>query len=130
MLLVRTILKASPIDGVGCFALQPIKRGMPIWRFVAGFDRLWPPDAAENWDKEFLERYAQQCPQTGFWVLCADNARLINHSDTPNMRCNAPLWEGRLTHDATRDIRAGEEITCDYRIGDQRPWSGFAEAAE
>lgn len=130
MLLVRTVLKVSPIEGVGCFAQQPIKAGTAIWRFVTGFDRLWPPDAAQTFDAEFLERYAQQCPKTGFWVLCADNARLINHSDDPNMRCRSPLWEGRVTHDAIRDIKAGEEITCDYRIGDISPWSGFNEAAE
>jgi hypothetical protein len=29
-----------------------------------------------------------------------------------------------------RDIKCGEEITCDYRIGDALPFSGFAEAAE
>jgi hypothetical protein len=130
MLLVRTVLRPSTIDGIGCFAAQPVKRGMAIWRFVAGFDRLFTPDAAERFDREFLERYAQQCPQTGFWILCADNARLINHSDQPNMRCAAPLWEGRVTHDAVRDIKCGEEITCDYRIGDALPFSGFAEAAE
>ncbi len=127
MLLVRTRLRQSPIEGTGCFADEPILRGTPIWRFVPGFDEWLDPGIAElRYRRGYLERYAQQCPVTRCWVLCRDDAQYINHSDTPNMAQRAPLWHPSFTHDAIRDIARGEEITCDYRIGDAQPFSGFA----
>lgn len=128
MLLVRTMLAPSPIEGTGCFAAEPIAKGQPIWRFVPGFDEWLDPEIAGiRYNPEYLERYAQQCPLTKCWVLCRDGAQYINHSDAPNMGQQAPLWHPAYTHDALRDIAAGEEITCDYRIGDAQPFSGFGE---
>ena len=130
MLLVRTMLQASPIEGIGCFAAERIRRGTPLWRFVPCFDVMLPPSfCAEMCNAEFLEKYAQQCPLTGYYVLCADDARFVNHSDDPNMGACAPLFDPARTHDALRDIEAGEEITCDYRIGDVQPFYGFQQAA-
>jgi len=41
--------------------------------------------------------------------MCVDNARFINHSDTPNT--------GNDGYDCPvlRDIQKDEELTCDYR---------------
>ena len=125
MLLVRTFLAPSPIEGVGCFSANHVSRGRAIWRFVPGFDRLIMPDFARELDPDFLDKYAQRCPYSGCWILCADNARLMNHSEEPNVRVVAPLSDPRRTHDAIRDIAAGEELTCDYRVGDAAPFSGF-----
>ena len=52
------------------------------------------------------------------YVLCADNARFMNHADEPNTaRFHV---DGAIEVDdiATRDIRVGEEMTCDYRLFD------------
>lgn len=126
MLLVPTLLKPSPIDGIGCFARVGIAKGTPIWRFVPCFDVMLPQSfSAEMCNAEFLATYAQQCPLTGYYVLAADDARFINHSDCPNMGQHAPLFDPQYTHDALRDIEPGEEITCDYRIGDVAPFYGF-----
>jgi hypothetical protein len=54
-----------------------------------------------------------------------DDARFCNQSDTPNMGACAPLFDPAHTHDALRDIEAGEESTCDYRIGDVAPFYGL-----
>lgn len=130
MLLVRTLLRPSPIDGIGCWADQDIAKGTPVWRFVPCFDVMLPPSfCREMCNAEFLDKYAQQCPYTGYYVLCADDARFINHSDNPNLGAVAPLFDPQCTHDALRDIAAGEEITCDYRIGDVAPFYGFRETA-
>ena len=130
MLLLPTELRPSPIDGIGCFARHPISRGTPIWRFQPGFDQILDEAfASARCNARFLATYAQQCPETGFWVLCCDDARFINHADNPNMGQVAPLFDPRFTHDALRDIAAGEEITCDYRIGDAQPFQGFEAAA-
>jgi hypothetical protein len=42
-------------------------------------------------------------------VVCWDNARNVNHSCEPNML--AINWDVEI---AVRDIRAGEEICCEY----------------
>jgi SET domain-containing protein len=51
-------------------------------------------------------------------VLCADNARFMNHADEPNT--TRVHIDGAIEDDdiATRDIRVGEEMTCDYRLFD------------
>jgi len=124
MLLVRTVLKVSPIDGIGCFAGEHIAQGQPVWRFVPEFDRALRQNFAVA-DSEFLHRYAQLCPYSGLWMLCVDNARFMNHSDNPNVAVKAPLSDPSLTHDAVREILTGEELTCDYRVGDAVPFDGF-----
>ena len=47
------------------------------------------------------------------YVLCGDNAKSMNHADEPN--CEDPEGEYTLTR---RLVRAGEELTCDYRSFD------------
>lgn len=131
MLLVKTVLCRSPIDGIGCFADQFIPAGTPVWRFVPCFDVILPPSfTAEMCDPEFLDKYAQQCPLTGYYILCPDDARFINHSDAPNIKAKAPLFDPMNTHNALRHIKRGEEITCDYRIGDVAPFWGFPARSE
>jgi len=46
-------------------------------------------------------------------TLCADNAKHMNHSDSPNV-VNGEDGDGVETNVAARDIEAGEELTCDY----------------
>jgi hypothetical protein len=128
MLLVRTVLRSSPIHGLGLFAAQRIAAGTPVWRFMPDIDLALPPEVRVP-DRAFLTHYAQQCPMTRRWIICTDSARFMNHSDTPNVLVRAPLWDPALTHDALCDIEAGDEMTCDYRVGDAAPFEGFAEAA-
>lgn len=45
-------------------------------------------------------------------VLCGDNARFMNHSFEPNCDDRTGVTF------ALRDILAGEELTCDYRVFD------------
>lgn len=130
MLLVKTMLQPSPIHGIGLFAAERIAAGTPVWRFVKDFDRVLPPVMRLRFPQYvFLLHYAQRCPLTQQYVLCVDDARFMNHSDDPNVLVRAPLWDAKLTHDAIRDIAEGEEITCDYRIGDADPFEGFADDA-
>jgi SET domain-containing protein len=121
MLMVKTRLAPSPIAGIGLFAAQDIKKGTVTWRFMAAYDRLLtesdighlPEPARSNiLDHAYLDA------ATGLFVLCADNARFMNHADDPNTAgIHAPgAIEGYDI--ATRDIAAGEELTCDYRTFD------------
>jgi hypothetical protein len=120
------VLKPSSIEGIGLFAAEFIRKGTPVWRFQPCFDQMLPPNfVSELFDRDYLERYAQQCPWTKCWVLCADDARFMNHSSLPNVRVVAPLFDPRRTHDALHDIDPGDELTCDYSIGDLDPFHGF-----
>jgi len=80
-------------------------------------------------DREFLHRYAQKCPVTGYWLLCPDNAARINHALDANMGAGVPLADPARTDCALRDIAEGEEITCNYEIGDVQPFYGFNDRA-
>jgi SET domain-containing protein len=118
MLLVRTRIDRSPIHGLGLFAVEPIARGTPVWRFTPGFDLELPPsrlDQVSPEQREQLLHYGYIDPRLGAFILCCDGARFINHSDTPNI---APDFsQDRHGIDiAVRDIATGEEITADYAI--------------
>lgn len=127
MLLVRTFLGPSVIDGIGLFAADAIRKGTPVWRFEPGFDVLLDPTFEYPGDRAFLSVYTQQCDVTGLLLLCADNMRFMNHSDKPNIDSTSPLFDPRKTDNALRDIEAGEELTCDYRLAEKDPFKGFAE---
>lgn len=113
MLLVSTYVAKSEIEGVGVFAALPIARGALIWRLDPDFDRLIPSGsyhALPQTMKELLDRYAYPSPdRPGYLVYEVDNGRFMNHSDTPNTDFSV---HGGGT--ATRDIAAGEELTCNY----------------
>lgn len=101
---MELILKPSPIHGVGVFAVKPIKRGtvLPLfdprdWRVVkkpTGIDKRFCSNgngkyyAPRNWHRMSIGWY-------------------LNESRLPNV--DAKDWQ------ALRDIRAGEELTIDYK---------------
>ncbi|RUZ99077.1 SET domain-containing protein-lysine N-methyltransferase, partial [Mesorhizobium sp. M7A.F.Ca.US.002.01.1.1] len=82
MLLIRTYVTASAIEGVGVFAAEPIRKGASIWRLDPDFDRLVPMDkyeAAPPHLRELLDRYAYPSPdRPGFMVYEVDNGRFMN----------------------------------------------------
>lgn len=116
MLLVRTILKPSGIHGHGVFAAQFIPKGTRVWEYREGFDH--------RVSSEFVEQLPEPAHSairhySGFWgggyVISADDARFLNHSETPNLRTFAePDCDI-----AIRDIQVGEELLEDYREFDE-----------
>jgi hypothetical protein len=101
----------SRIQGTGLIAREPIPKNTLIWVLRPGFD-------VELTKEEFDElspvargqvaRYTYTDISTGKRVLCSDDAKYMNHADTPNTRT-----EGRETT-AIAEIQPGEEITCNY----------------
>lgn len=123
MLLVKTVVLPSSIEGLGLFALAPIPAGTRIYRWDARFG--WTATPAEfaalpDEARAFVERYGWRDMETGMWRASIDNSRFLNHSTTPN---TAHRPEGQI---ALRDIAGGEEITEDYREFDP----DFAEYAD
>lgn len=116
MLRVKTFLKFSDIHGIGCFAGEDIKAGQIVWSLDPDLDleidesriSTYPPAVVE-----FLKTYSygQQSGNKKTYILCGDHARHMNHSENPN------LLEGgdnQAINIAGRDIKAGEELTCNY----------------
>ena len=126
MLLVRTRLQPSPIDGIGLFADEFIPRGTVIWRFDPTIDQRFDGSALKSLSdgaREQIEKYSYREKHSGLYVLCGDDARFFNHSAEPNCY---DIYESEGhpddAHDVTialRDIHPGEELTCDYSLFDQ-----------
>jgi SET domain-containing protein len=120
MLLVPVKVNRSSIHGIGIFASQAIEANTRIWCFTPGFDLALDPSALEQQPPHFRQtmlHYGYIDPRRHRFILCCDDYRFINHSDTPNVRVD--LGKELYGVDfAARDIQAGEELTVDYGIVD------------
>ena len=101
----------SSIDGKGCFATQFFPKGRKIAEYAG--ELISRREVAR---RVRTRRKHRICALDSYWSL--DGARggngthYINHSCTPN--CYMRTSGRRLLFMALRDIRPGEEITCDY----------------
>jgi SET domain-containing protein len=122
MLLVPVKVNRSSIHGIGIFALRAIEADTCIWGFTPGFDLDIDPIALELQPAHFREsmfHYGYIDPRRHRFILCCDDYRFINHSDTPNVRVD--LRKELYGVDfAAGDIQAGEELTVDYGTVDGR----------
>jgi SET domain-containing protein len=114
------MLKPSPIEGIGVFAITPIPKGCR--------QMFSKPDAADEWislsvqevdalpaaSKFLVHNYCLYdsenyfVPANGFKKM--DLALFLNHSNTPNI---VSINEGDY-FEAIRDINEGEELLIDY----------------
>src|SRR4051794_8353380 len=123
MLLVPTRLAQSPIHGFGVFAVAPIAKGTPVWRFARGLDMEFSLDIVPTLPahvQDFFGHYGYLDRNVQRIILCFDDARFVNHSDTPNLATDYAQDPYGLDV-ALREIAAGEELTMNY--------AGFEESA-
>lgn len=113
-------LGPSKIDGIGCFADIPIRKGELVHVFRQDDSRWIPLNKAnasplKKWIKKFGIRQ-----EGGYWApvdfLRISTGWYMNHSETPNFSSD----DGDVTYYANRDIEPGEELTIDYRRMDPR----------
>lgn len=113
MMLVRTYVAPSQIEGLGAYASEPIKKGDLIWRFDPNFDRLLHRsvlDSSPAYMADYLRDYAYPHPvERDYYIVEIDNGRFLNHHESPNTDFSR-VFEGY----AIRDIGVGEELTADY----------------
>jgi len=113
MLLVKTKIGQSKIEGIGLFANEPIKAGTKVWGYEPKLDVLLSKEDIENLStsaQEQFYRYAYLDKVRGKYLLCGDDGRFFNHSDTPN--CDETA-DNDSTY-ALKDIDIGEELTINY----------------
>lgn len=100
----------SPEVGYGVFATQDIPRGTFLW-VLDFFDRILTPaevGALPSQLRTIVDKYSYQGADGNF-VFCWDFGRYMNHSCEPTSRGVGDAFEV-----AIRDVKAGEELTCEY----------------
>lgn len=110
MLTVKTYIDRSSIHGFGLFAGEFIPKDTLIWELNRELDLIISQEKYEKLSavvKEHFDRFAYYSEGCGGWVLCFDNAKFVNHSNTPNTY-------GVGNTIVSRDIQIGEEITENY----------------
>jgi SET domain-containing protein len=113
----RIQVRRSGVHGKGVFALTDIGRGETVIEYVGEIIswkealRRHPRDPADPNHTFFFhidERHVIDAGSGG------NAARWINHSCDPN--CEADERDGRIFIKATRNIRAGQELSYDYGL--------------
>lgn len=110
MLLVKTFIKRAGHKGLGLFAREFIPKLAICWVHDPIFVKLITWKRYEKFSdvqKEFMHCYGTI--RNGVWHLCIDDARFTNHSDNPNT-----AEDGSKSY-AIKNIKKGDEITCNYR---------------
>jgi hypothetical protein len=115
MFIVRTSLRPSRIQGIGCFADEPIKKGQIVWQYDPRFDIHIPLSELTSFPPAVQEHlriytYVELVDGQEVMVYCADLSKHMNHSNSPNL-LDTP---DNLQQIAAYDIEAGEELTCNY----------------
>ena len=109
-------LKASPLHGVGVFAIRDIPKGTYV--FVGDNEELCWIEASETrrLQKEVRGLYEDFCVLRNGRYGCPRSfnvltpAWYVNHSDDPNLAADA-----NLDFFTTRRIKKGEELTLNYQ---------------
>jgi len=126
MLMVLTELRPSPIHGIGVFLMESVEKGQLIWRFDSRIDRVFSTAELDEMPTDlqrFLRTYSTLHSELGLWVLCGDNGRHFNHSDSPTTKSLGIAFGDDV---AAMDLDAGSELTSDYRtICDAMRLRGF-----
>jgi hypothetical protein len=113
--IVRNSLRPSRIQGIGCFADEPIKQGQVVWQYDPRFDIRIPLSELSSFPLAVQEHfriytYVELVDGQEVMVYCADLSKHMNHSNSPNL-LDTP---DNLQQIAAHDIEAGEELTCNY----------------
>lgn len=117
MLMVKTKLGPSKIEGIGLFADQFIPKGTMTWRFAPGFDICVESDnllKLSETARKIFWHYAYVDKNNNHYILCFDDERFINHSENPNIIVKKHDGEIEDIEVAARDIKCGEELTVNY----------------
>ena len=125
MLLVRTYVAPSKIQGLGLFAAEDIPKGRTVRITREITDIMITPEQFKTQlpaaMREVVDKFSWN-DEEGNFHLSFGNEMFINHSTDPTMK----LFPGTDEHVAVRDIAKDEEITDDYREyshkDNTRPW--------
>jgi uncharacterized protein len=110
-------VRASPLHGLGVFALQRIEPGRRVIEYLG--ERISHKEA----DRRYQGKSADDNHTFLFIAddttvidagVAGNEARFVNHACEPN--CESVIEQSRVFIDAIRAIAPGEELTYDYQI--------------
>mmetsp|Transcript_17392 Transcript_17392/g.37560 ORF Transcript_17392/g.37560 Transcript_17392/m.37560 type:complete len:151 (-) Transcript_17392:243-695(-) len=116
----------DPVKGQGVYAKQFISQGTVVW--TPTLLEAWTPEEAKQKLSEMQPEAAHVFLRHCFVAPTVpdrlqlnptDDGRYTNHSSSPNTQACEDPSQGTV---ATRDIAAGEELTCDYRVFANPGW--------
>ena len=122
MLLVNASAGTSSIHGTGLIANEFIPAGTVVWVLKPDLDLVLTKQQLDELSpviQEQIRKFLYIDIVSGNYILCRDDAKFMNHADSPNT-----TTQGKQTM-ATRDIHAGEELTGDYREFDAATRAAF-----
>ena len=113
MMLVRSYVAPSAIQGLGVFAGEFIPSGSHIWMLNPRFDIFLDREEIGMLPahmQDFVARYSYPHMEIdGVRVVDCDHGKFMNHNERPNTDFRV-FDQGY----AIVDIAAGDEITCNY----------------
>lgn len=128
MLLVKGFIGPDSHGGNGLFAGEDIPKGTVVWTYNSAVTRfisvqeyfsLLPDELRQVQKFSFPIASLDENPPLIGLLVSQEDCRYFNHSETPsvgyNKECDYGGMNVSLMADfATRDIRYGEELTCNY----------------
>jgi hypothetical protein len=118
MFIVPIKVQQSPIEGLGVFAAEFIRKGTVVWQFDPGVDKRHPVAWVSQQPahvQRFFASYGVKSLDQQTYYLAGDQTLFVNHSDRSNMAPDpAQLINGEEVVVATRDIQPGDEMTINY----------------
>jgi SET domain-containing protein len=122
--LYRLRIGRSRIHRLGVFATRPIPEGRKVLEYTGErlnarqvlprFRKIWRPGGSR---RDYIFRLNRRCWLDG--SVGGSGAERINHSCDPNLVSR--LIRGHILLFSRRRIRAGEELTLDYRLHPKGP---------
>jgi uncharacterized protein len=110
-------VRASPLHGMGVFALQRIRKGTRVIEYLG--ERVSHTEADRRYEgKDPADNHTFLFIVDTRTVIDAgvdgNEARFVNHGCEPN--CESVIENRRVFIEALRTIEPGEELTYDYQI--------------
>lgn len=105
-------IRPSEIHRWGVFAEEAIPKGRKVIEYTG--ERISRAETARRADAPLNYLFTLDSYWTLDGSVGGSGAEFINHSCEPN--CYAWIFKGHILYMAARDIRAGEELTIDYRF--------------
>ena len=114
---LRFEIRSSPIQGLGAFATQRIRKGTRIIEYTG--ERITPKEADARYDDDQTQHphvllFTVDKRTTIDAGVNGNEARYINHSCEPS--CEAVIDNRRVYIEALRTISPGEELNYDYNL--------------
>lgn len=122
MLVVKTKVKPSSIDGLGLYAEEEIRYGEIVEIVETDFSyKVFTQEQVDKFDelkRQYEHDYTFKIGNNYYATI--DLAKFMNHSDTPNLFWRETIDEARPNvigyFFAVNDIKVGDELTVDYNM--------------